>query len=114
MIENRNIESEENLELEINVNIILSTEMDINTVKNLFRRYSRKNNYKFLKQCLLNLTNYNLVLPALPSTLHYLTSKPTFALSQEPPAQFARDKMAHVYNYALELIEELLGELTEF
>lgn len=47
--------------LDISVNTILSIDMDIESIKKLIRRYSKKNNYKFLKQCMLSMTNYNFI-----------------------------------------------------
>lgn len=82
LTDNRNIESDENLELDINVNIILSAEMEISQIKKLIRKYSRKNNYKFLKNTMINLTNYNLQLEPLATTLDYLHTKPTFKIIQ--------------------------------
>jgi hypothetical protein len=72
MIDNGNIESEENMTLDISVNTILSIDMDIHSLKQLIRRYSKKNNYKFLKQCMVSITNYNLSYQPLNSSLDYL------------------------------------------
>ena len=69
MIDNGNIESEENMNLDISVNSILSIEMDIEEMKRLIRRYSKRNNYRFWKQCLVSLTNYNLTYEPLSSSL---------------------------------------------
>ena len=85
LIDNRNMDSEDNLELDINVNMILSANMDIGQVKQLIRKYAKRSNYRFLKQVMLNLTNYALHMEPLPSSLAHLTTKPVFKLTQEPP-----------------------------
>ena len=60
MIQYRNMDSEENLQLHISVNMILSPNMDIQEVKKLIRQYAKRNSYKFLRQLMLNLNNYGL------------------------------------------------------
>ena len=72
MIEHGSIESEENMALNISVNTILSLDMDIEAIKILIRKYSKKNNYKFLKQIMTSLTNYNISFDPLGSSLDYL------------------------------------------
>ena len=62
--------------LDIGVNTILSLDMDIHSIKELIRKYSKKNNYKFLRQIMESLTNYSLNSLPLPSSLNY-TSKLT-------------------------------------
>jgi hypothetical protein len=114
LTEGRNIESEENLELDINVNIILSGEMETAQLKALVRKYSRKNSYKFLKHTMISLTNYNLQLPPLPSSLAYLRAKPAFPILQDPPYSFIHLKLAHVHHYAREVLQELALQLAEF
>ena len=59
----------------ISVNMILSLEMDIEAIKVLIRKYSKKNNFKFLKQIMTSLTNYNLGFSPLPSSLDHLDKK---------------------------------------
>jgi ribosomal protein L31 len=82
MIENGNIENEENMTLDISVNTILSIDMDIDSIKLLIRKYSKKNNFKFLKQIMASLTNYIILFEPLKSTLDYLVRKPEIVMSQ--------------------------------
>lgn len=88
------------MNLDINVNLILSIEMDIESIKTLVRKYSKKNNFKFLRQCMINLTNYNLNFDPLSSSLEYFEKKPTITLTQQPTFDFVQDKILLVYNYA--------------
>ena len=60
LIDNRNMDSEENLELHIQANMILSTHAPIQQVKQLIRTYAKRGNYRFLKQVMVNLTNFSL------------------------------------------------------
>jgi len=47
--------------------------MNIDYIKQLIRKYSKKNNYKFLKQIMISLTNYNINFEPLSSSLKYLS-----------------------------------------
>lgn len=87
MIDNDNTESEESMAFHINVNTILSMDMDIEAIKLLIRKYSKKNNYKFLKQIMVSLTNYSIVHQPLASSLDYLHNKPHLVITQEPSFQ---------------------------
>lgn len=75
--------------------------MNIGNIKKLIRKYSKKNNYKFLKQCLLYLTNYNLIIDPLKSDLGYFEKKPALSLVQEPSLAHISGKLKEVYDYSL-------------
>ena len=71
MIAHGSIESEENMNLNISVNTLLSVDMDIEAIKVLIRRYSKKNNYKFLRQIMSGMTNYLFTFSPVNSSLDY-------------------------------------------
>ena len=94
--------------LDIGVNTILSLDMDINSIKELIRKYSKKNNYKFVRQIMESLTNYSLNPEPLPSSLAYNSS---LTLHQEPPFKLVLDKMKHVFEYREELLVQLTSQV---
>lgn len=100
------------MDLDISVNSILSIDADIQSVKQLVRRYGKRSNYKFWRQCMVSITNYALTSQPLPSSLSLQPSP--ILLVQEPPAPLVRSKMLHVHGYAYELLAELEEELREF
>lgn len=102
------------MSLDISVNTILSIDMEIDELKKLIRRYSKRNNYKFLKQCLLSITNYNFNYLHHSSSLDYFEKKVEIKLEQEPSFDLIQDKMKHVHQYFLELVDELYEEVREF
>lgn len=78
------------------------------------RKYAKKGNYRFLKQCLLSLNNYTLISPPPKSSLPLPETRPSLHLRQEPTFSFLTGKLQQVYNYSLEIVEELASELKEF
>lgn len=94
------------------MNLILSASMPIDTLKSLIRKYSKKNNYKFLKQCVINLSNYTLLYDPFKTDLSHFTAKPPINLRQEPTLSFLSDKLRHVYEYSLEVLDELCKEVS--
>jgi hypothetical protein len=75
--------------------------MEMDSLKNLIRKYSKKNNYKFLKQCMLNLNNYTLNYEPFKTHLAHFENKSKFILKQEPSYSFLVEKLKHVYDYSL-------------
>jgi len=61
LIENRNIDNDENLKLDADVNLILSSNQDIKVIKQLIRKYCKKNNFVYLNGIIKNLGELNLV-----------------------------------------------------
>ena len=63
---------------------------------------------------MVSLTNYIITFEPLPSSLSYLDKKPQIKLKQEPSHQLVENKILHVYEYSMEIIDQLVEELKEF
>lgn len=74
--------------------------MEIEDLKKIIKKYSKKNNYKFIKQCMMNLTNYSFLVNPIDSSLSYLNSKPTITITQEPSYNLISTKLQHVSLYS--------------
>lgn len=101
LIENRNIDNEENLKLDANVNLILSSNQDIKVVKELIRKYCKKNSNTYLHGITSNLGELNLVYQPFKSTLDHFQKKPNITLMQERSFAYTSEKLKNVYDYSL-------------